>query len=451
MTASELHRKLLYCGHNDLTDYLRDSPLNRFIYKQLLALKPLYNIETPVLNIFNEVYYQCVHIQKDRKPGMEVNERFMNESGSWLVSLDTALLVFSMVKAFYVRKGELSFEEECFWEQFDPLLKDNKFDFIIERLLSFMHQNEISIPSRFTIMHVPFTELPDDTINGHLKFSQFFKSILIDEEIKNSFTQDGNGWAVITDGFSPKAIEWLIDLYPKTMDRLDLLYHIDSSCPHNIRSRLNFDALRSRIRNEAGGVRAPLTEYDETEDYDRMFAAGYQQTVEEDMNDKDEQFREERKMLENQIKNLKLQLEEQQKNYEAKMKDRELVFMAEMESMRKELLDKCQKAIISYEKLATAHAIEVHHPKSFSLAVSDMVVYVKKFFSESAANQFINMYYHYAIKYNRVGDEVSQLMDGIIPSIQQRNIPYTKIDIPSAGQVNINPQNVHTHLSESDT
>ena len=139
MTASELRRKLLYCGHTDVTDYLKDSPLNRYIYKQLLELRPQYKIDTPILTILNEVYYQCVNIQNDRMPGIDVCERYLEEERKYLNSTDAVHLVFFIVRTFFrTRKENLSFEEECFWKQFSEHVLDLNYQEEMERLLSFM-------------------------------------------------------------------------------------------------------------------------------------------------------------------------------------------------------------------------------------------------------------------------------------------------------------------------
>lgn len=38
MTSSELNRKLLFRGHREVTDFLRNSPLNRCLYKRFLGV-----------------------------------------------------------------------------------------------------------------------------------------------------------------------------------------------------------------------------------------------------------------------------------------------------------------------------------------------------------------------------------------------------------------------------
>ena len=334
MNASELIRKLLYCGYNDVADHFKNNPQNRYFYMEFLSLQPRYGIKNDVLKILNEVNFQLVHIQTDRKPGIDVRNRFIHECREWLGSDDDAMLVFAIVKAHYGMKEKLSFEEECFWKQFDPLIYNNRFESV-------------------------------------------------------------------------------------TCDMVNV-----------IRKRLNDESEKNELI---------FTDIPDGEEYDRMFAAGYEQTMAEAENDKDEQYKQERDAL-------RCQLEEQRKSYEAKMAERELLFQTEMEAMRKELLAKCEEVAAKQEKMTKLETQEAS--KEFSLTVAEMSEYVKEFFNEEAANQFINMYYHFAIRYDKVTGDASKIMDGIIPAIHKRYTPQTHVDITNAQQVNVSPQEVHNHTKD---
>lgn len=54
MTPSGLHRQLLFYGYDEVTDFLKNSPLNRHIYMKYLDLLPERNIEVPMVRLFNE-------------------------------------------------------------------------------------------------------------------------------------------------------------------------------------------------------------------------------------------------------------------------------------------------------------------------------------------------------------------------------------------------------------
>lgn len=75
MNASELSRQLLFYGYDEVTDYLKNSPLNRYIYKKFLTILPEYGITVPLVTMFNEIYYQCVRVNYDGMPGVIEREK----------------------------------------------------------------------------------------------------------------------------------------------------------------------------------------------------------------------------------------------------------------------------------------------------------------------------------------------------------------------------------------
>lgn len=67
MESSCLNRRLLYCGQSEMNDFLKDSPLNRFLYEKLLGVFSASGIDVPAVVLFNEIYYQCVRVNYDRR------------------------------------------------------------------------------------------------------------------------------------------------------------------------------------------------------------------------------------------------------------------------------------------------------------------------------------------------------------------------------------------------
>lgn len=442
MNASELIRKLLYCGYNDVADHFKNNPQNRYFYMEFLSLQPRYGIKNDVLKILNEVNFQLVHIQTDRKPGIDVRNRFIHECREWLASDDDAMLVFAIVKAHYGMKEKLSFEEECFWKQFDPLIYNNRFESVTCDMVNVMRNEGYKVPERYEIMHTPFLDMDCHPTKRHSPFYWALRQLLYSDEANRYLDEYLDSWEVITDNFTPKAIEWLLNLYSTTKEKMDILAHIESICPPHWKyeNNLDFDVIRKRLNDESEKNELIFTDISDGEEYDRMFAAGYEQTMAEAENDKDEQYKQERDAL-------RCQLEEQRKSYEAKMAERELLFQTEMEAMRKELLAKCEEVAAKQEKMTKLETQEAS--REFSLTVAEMSEYVKEFFNEEAANQFINMYYHFAIRYDKVTGDASKIMDGIIPAIHKRYTPQTHVDITNAQQVNVSPQEVHNHTLSS--
>ena len=157
-------------------------------------------------------------------------------------------------------------------------------------------------------------------------------------------------------------------------------------------------------------------------------------------NDKEEHYRQE-------CNTLRYQLGELKKDYEARLAENEAMHQSEIETLKSELMA-ARAEQTDHVTGNRAVAVETT-PTEFSLTVAEMASYVIKNFSESAANEFINLYYHFAIQYNNLDDDASKIMDGIIPAIHRRNAPQTQIEIPTAQQVNINPQNVNNNTKES--
>ena len=460
MTASELRRKLLYCGHTDVTDYLKDSPLNRYIYKQLLDLRSQHNIDTPILTIFNEVYYQCVNIQNDRMPGFDVKKRFFDEEKKYLdFEEDAAILVFSIVRTiFRTRKECLNFEEECFWKQFSSLEISSKYQDEMERLLSFMRKEGFVAPERLPVMHVPFEEFPQEPVSDVDAPDRFIFHVLLRKDGLVSSNEYTNAFAKITDNFSPKSIQWLLDLYLRSYEKEALLKCIENVCPdyYKRKKKIDFEGMYKEIDKHpdlppSHEGRLPYivvekdfsdVKYEATSWVEENTNGEGAKTAAKSENVVIEQYKQE-------CEALRCQLDNQRMTYEAKMAEREQVYQAELEAMRKELIAKYKATIAKQIEVKPAPPAK-EEPKAFSLTVAEMSEYVKKFFDEQGAKQFIIMYYHFAMKYDKVYGDTSKLMDEIIPAIQQRHVLQTNIDINTAHQVNIGPQKVINQTKEDE-
>lgn len=209
MTSSELHRKLLYCGYTDITDYLKNSPVNRFIYKIILEVGKRNEIDIPVLTLINEIYYQCVKIQNDRTPGIKIKERYIEEESLWLGSENAAMLVYCLVWAVFRHKKHRTFQEDCFMDEITTMIMQSRFATLPEDLMYFLADHHYSTPDVFLTMPCPIQEIPFSLHKG---------------------TNNNNPWKEITDSFSPKTIEWYIMLYATKEDQESLLKCIENSC-----------------------------------------------------------------------------------------------------------------------------------------------------------------------------------------------------------------------------
>lgn len=235
MTASELDRKLLFYGYGDVTEFLKNSPLNRYIYKQMLVFKEQDCIRTPMATLFNEIYYQCVRADFDSNPGENLSRRYIHESEQWLNSKPATSLVFLFVWLMFKRKRTLTFNEECFLEHLTPLVLSSDNSQRAEEMLKTMEEDDIKVPDRFAPMIYPAVGIPtlDQDETGALvtTFANAMARVLApDGEVPSS----NNAWMDLTDNYSYPLIEKYVKLYPDTSNRLYVLDRIEESVPKRL-------------------------------------------------------------------------------------------------------------------------------------------------------------------------------------------------------------------------
>ena len=165
MNASELNRKLLFHGQHEVTDYLRNSPLNRFLYQEFLVILSTSGIDVPVVKLFDEIYYQCVRIHYDVNPGIDLGRRYWAEEEAWLQSSEGAQLVFCAVWALLSGDRKRPFHEDCFLHVLAPYLRNSAFCHFAEELAQKLHEYKIKVPERFPVMTCPVSEIfPEFTL-----------------------------------------------------------------------------------------------------------------------------------------------------------------------------------------------------------------------------------------------------------------------------------------------
>lgn len=337
MTKSELLRKLLYRGHEDMVDYLRNSPFNRCVYNLLLSHGPK-PLEIPMLAIFNEVYYLCVCINYEANPETDMVARYMKEETVWLKSRSSAMLVFSVVCGMLRCKEEKTFNEQCFLDQYDSLKDTGQEESLSNLIVMSTIADQLFPPKQFRPMPTPANQLP---------------------MIANR--EECNIWKQVTNNFSHETIEHYLSLYETPEDQNILLDFIQGS-------------------------------------YTEVVAPG------------DKSYN---------VKFYKLHEGIIQGKYHQKTVETENTVDVSMSS--KKQLDKQQENTFTF---------------------TEMVEIVKARFSKSAAEEFANMLYSLAFKHGYMDEEICKAIDDIVPSILERDKASTTVQIPSAGQVNVNPQQV---------
>ena len=230
-SASELRRIMLFNGYSDVTDYLKNSPINRWIYKDLLTLLPAEGIEVPVVKIFQEIYYQLVSIPLDKHPGADIGKRYLDECSAWLESATAAQLVLCMVEALLKRKEEHTFAEEIFLEQLQPLIAGSKFKSVGKGLIDYMESVGIFTPGVIEPMPINVFYIPDKYRIPRREEYSLLDSIKLALGFNVRKTEEqANPWMVITDNFSFDRIEWFVKLYKTAMEQESLLDLMQESC-----------------------------------------------------------------------------------------------------------------------------------------------------------------------------------------------------------------------------
>lgn len=439
MNASELQRKLLYWGYTDLTDYLRNSPLNRYLYKRMLNYKEEHFIETPILTLFNEIYYQCVRVGFDSNPGENIHERYLKEEEYWIKSKDAARMVFSYVWVLLKRKRKLSFNEECFIEHFNSIIQHWEDKASIEEMLADMEEKDIKVPDQFAPMHYPVTGIPIQRKPEEMTPLRYFVNYL--NRLIQSPGQNipsGNSWRDLTNNYSHSLIERYVKLYTSVDDRLALLDHIEHSCTQREHKKHEDFFMGLRLHLTSGNiVYKVLREGEEPTEWEEKGLIGAQEFLNPYTNELQnlaEQYKQERD-------DVSEQLEQFKKNYEEDVARLEAKYQQEMEKLKTELAQRLKEQGSSEVKEA-----EKSHELAFT--ITEIVDDAKSWFHESGASELTNMLYRLTIDHHYMEDDVWTLIKTVIPAVENRLKPHTQIDVATAHQVNVAPQTVNNHVKD---
>lgn len=432
MTASELNRKLLYYGFSDITDYLRNSPLNRYLYKRMLEYKEICGIDTPVVILFNEIYFQCVRVGFDSNPGEDLQRRYIAEERRWLHSDRAAEMVFFFVWVLLRRKRELSFNEECFLDHLNPLVLHSENKEMLKELLMHMQQNDIKVPDHFAPMNYPAVGIPSVAKSEPSTFlkrvSDSLNRIIADDEEP---VGTGNCWMDLTENYSYPLVEKYVKLYPDTGSRLIVLDRIEESVPKHLQKKHEeyFKGLRMHI--ESGQVVYRTIGDDEIGKHDWYEVNTF--GVSESLNPYTNELQSLAAQYKQERDEARQQLEEQKKTYDIKI--------AQLEEQYDKAVNELSETNKAVEAAKTSS-------QELSLTIGEMAAHVRERFSKSGAEEFIAMYYRLALKHGDLNEETCKAIDDIIPAILRRSVLHQTIEIPQAGQVNISPQNVNNYPKE---
>lgn len=214
-TSSELHRKLLFCGHTELTDFLQNSPVNRYIYKMIIA----YDSTVPALAILYEVYYQCIRVQSDGNSGEDVSRRYIDEDCEWLGDDDAIMMVFCLVLALIERKVRVSENKQCWMQHIRSCLEGHRHMSAYNGFVAYMFGKDYHSPYEFKSKSCPIDEiLVRIDLEYNFSLLKWGKvKARLNMSVKNS-AFDFNPWRKVTDNFSPNTILWYVKLYKTRED-----------------------------------------------------------------------------------------------------------------------------------------------------------------------------------------------------------------------------------------
>lgn len=431
MNASELSRQLLFYGYNEVTDYLKNSPLNRYIYKLFLQVLPQCNIDTPMVRLFNEIYYQCVRVNYDGTPGVEIEPRYIKEEEDWLNSTSAAQLVFCIVWVLLRLKRNQTFHEECFVSQIKPFVESGGFLDVAHTMYTELRYVNMEIPETFPTLTCPIDGIPKFEI--HEDSDQFLELL--------RYTK---AWKTVTSNYSHSVIEDLVRLYDRTEERLELIDRIQKSLPRDeiINQDGFFKDLVSRIKTGNFDPEDSFTgkhssksphEPDENDDF-RYNMALYKASSEEEIDVVGD--------LKQERDSLKARIEELQKSHEKELARMEAQYKAEIEKVR------IERNKLAHEPAAVKEQIPATEPKGMTLTLSEIAAFVRERFSKSGADEICTMLYGKAAEHRCLDEDTFKLIDAIVPAVIERDKPHNKIDFTNAQQVNISPGQVINNISE---
>ena len=452
MTASELSRQLLFYGYDEVTDYLKNSPLNRYIYKKFLNVLPQCDIDIPIVRLFNEIYYQCVRVNYDGNPGVDIERRYLAEEEHWLQSKRAADLVIGVVWAVLKVKRGQTFHEDCFLTQLTPLMGSNEMSDVAHTIHSELRYMGMDVPNPFPTMTCPIDGIPkfefvkdrtrslDDMINASVEKNlgleaQFFE-----------LQEHARAWMEVTSNYSHDVIEKLVRLYDWAEEQLELIDRIQKTLPREeiIKHDGFFKNLVSRIKTGNFEPEDALTglrikreyhEPDEQQDLEYNMAL-YRASCDDELDIVDD--------LKQERDSLKTQLADLQKSHEMEMARMEAKYKGEIEKIR------IERNKLAHEPVVVKTTIKEAKPKELTLTLSEVAAFVKERFSRAGANEVCTMLYSKASDHGFLGEDTFKVIDGIVPGVIEREKPHQTIDIPQAGQVNINPHQVINQTKEED-
>jgi hypothetical protein len=413
--------------------------LNRYLYKRILGILSAGGIEVSVVTLFNEIYYQCVRVNYDATPGVDIERRYWLEERDWIRSADGTQLVFCVVWALLNAKREITFHEECFLRGMVPFIRTSALRSLAEELPEELLSNDLSVPGRFPVMTRPIQEMDmlwDKSLisKDHLENSRRYKELIA--SIKRRYH---DAWKEVTGRYSPSTIEKYVRLYAGQEEQLTLVSYMKTGLTEEeTKTTLPFfEELEQRIKTGSFGLSDNLPQHSvipsdtdtESDNPSRVHFSLYDAGVDDNL-DLARQYLQERNAL-------KMELEELQASHAMELARMEAQYQAEVEKLRAE-----NNRFIRWPSKKRPDAQEPAQWSSNVLMfnLDEVADYMKERFSKSGAEEVSAMLYHLAVKHGALGEETLKLIDSIVPAILKRSTLHQIFNLQHVEQFNNNPQ-----------
>lgn len=413
MKVSELHRKLLYKGHSELSAFLEESPLNYLLYQFLRDVKPYHQINMSMVAIFNEVYYICIRASRDLTPGDNVYERYITEEKVWTGSSKTTDLIFCLVYMVLSVQKELSYTLECFRTVIAACFNESSIWEDSERYLEILKAESRYFVSDFTPQPVPVSEIPSYT---EPQAQTIIETIMQDNSQQNP-------WRILTNDYAQTYILDILRCYHSTEDQRVLLERIKESSQASERMMME-------------GF------YEETVELINMGEYLPRKTKKLTGSTSAKEDKSELSIAYQEIEFLKQQMADLKQGYSAKLIEQRADFdrrLARIESKYQAELS-ANKEILEKERTTKAESIE----PSFTL--KELVAHACSQCTSQSADAITTMLYRLAGLHGYNDKETFVLIDSIIPAIENRHALQQKMEFPNVQQFNNNPQTVNNQF-----
>lgn len=409
MNASELHRKLLYKGHSVLSAFFEENPLNNLLYQFLREVKPRHQVNMSMVTIFNEVYFNCIRASRDLTPGDNMFERYIAEEKIWTSSSLATDLIFCMVYMVLSVQKERSYPLECFRTVISSCVQNTSFWEETESYIKKLKAESGEFVSDFTPQPVAVNEIPSYTEP---------QAQTIIESIMHNYSQQ-NPWRILTNDYAQTYILDFLRCYHSPDDQRVLLERIKESSQSAERMMME------------GFYEETLELIDMGEFLPRKFETPAISTSAKDSNS------------ELSIAYQQIEFQKQQ------MVDLEQTYMAKLNEQRADFDRRLSRLDTLYQAELSANKEAVEKEKSTQVAqtepfftLKELVAHACSQCSPQSADAITTMLYRLAGIHGYTDSESIELIDSIIPAIEQRHALQQTMQFPHVQQFNNNPQTV---------